>query len=313
MAKGLRTGGSKKGKPLLASTPDVMASAISKRANQPMILTGNGTPRLVTIEPSQFPKLGVDESYQRVRLTSWVNTLIHMIAQGGFIPDPITVAERLDGSLWIVDGQQRFCAHLEMKRPIRALIYKVTNIESEKGLFLVMNNTKKVGPNYIVHSWPGKSGQMIREANANPHHSLFGRVSMGASGAKIIDAGSLARGIYQQIGTAGQKNTVPMQECLNLADTFLADNAAMERRAKGYLDLCGTIFNGAIRMRLLPAISLARVAYEYWGSAGHVKMPTAKEMSWLRRINWGGLCESSAMRYLPMVDAEIKRKWLGYH
>ena len=150
---------------------------LDRRIRQPIILKSEDldlASRIRVFNPPNYGHMNVDERYQRTRVTPVVNELTHVLKGGGVVPDPIHVAERPDGTLWILDGQQRYWAHSDCHLPLRAYVHSVATLEQEKAMFLILNNRMKVRGDVTVKSWPGISGPLILKLGTEPGGILAG-------------------------------------------------------------------------------------------------------------------------------------------
>src|SRR5262245_23470592 len=108
------------------TSPAVAAQAAATRRRAALVCKGISEGDLITVGIEQFKLLDVDTSYQRDRINHRVNDLIDAIRGGGLIPDPVTLVKRKfkqagvdPEKLWIIDGQQRTYAFLELNRPFK--------------------------------------------------------------------------------------------------------------------------------------------------------------------------------------------------
>ncbi len=308
-------------KATLAESEAVAAANLAKRLRAPVIITGVEMARTITlIRPDQFGKLGVDERYQRVRIGSEVNDIIHVLREGGEIPDPIDVAERPDGSWWIIDGQQRYWAHEETSTPLRALIHKVPDHNCESNLFVVLNSRRKVQPTVITKGWPGLTGDFIRKLNTDPKSPLWGLIDMGTNHQLPIDAATLVKGIL--VVTTGLESTGGDTATVVLPRTDAALKIAGRIAwAEAFAQLVALVFftpdeKGLVRhhssrtgqrVRTLPLQALAYVAHEKYKDANRPVFP--KTCALLRRVNWDTLVPSHARQYMPILIQEIEKRW----
>lgn len=153
-------------------TESEIANATRVRKRQGLVVGKLSNPEYRVFSPAELTQLNIDESYQRMQIKTQVNDLAHVLRQGGEIPDPITVAQRPDKSLWIIDGQQRFWAHMDVQKPLKAMVYKVADVEEEKNIFLAMDRHVKVTPAYFVKAWPGEASKLLTEVNEQDRKSV---------------------------------------------------------------------------------------------------------------------------------------------
>lgn len=276
-----------------------------RRKLVPLILPDLGVGQLVTLSVADLRKLNVDDRYQRIRITTMVSRLMHVIQNGGIIADPITVVRRADGSLWIVDGQQRWWAHIELERPLRALIFDVKDFEQERRLFLVMNTKVNVNADTIVKAWPGPTGQLLRALDVEGS-AYFGHINWGYANGRPYGAGILARAVLA--AAANMAHAGVIGDILMRADVALAESAAAARAA-GLLKLIPLVWqpHPRARVRLLSALALAHVAFERWGAG--VTFPPPRVYRALERVKWDSKVPSYAAQYLPVLETIIRKRW----
>lgn len=288
----------------------VLAKAHLRISRKPVLLSGVEPGRLITIQPSHFGTVDVDRRYQRDKITEEINDLIYVLQNGGDVPDPITVVRRtyrengdLSGKLWIIDGQQRFMAHMECGVSIRAMCHDVESLEAEKAFFLAMNSRRVVGANTFVNSWPGAVADIIRHASDTPGHPLYRRVMWRGSGGDAIGAAVLVRGIVA--AATSQVAGGRIDHMLNMAETAVREPRS-RLKAEGFLAVCGHVFPTGYAP-ILAVSALARVCAERW--AVRIETPSAAVLSRLRRINWRVEVPSYAERFRPVLEARIKKLW----
>lgn len=295
----------------LSESKAVQESNLARRLHAPVIVTGVDMAKTITIiQPSQFGRLNVDESYQRVRIGNEVNDIIHVIRSGGAIPDPIDVAERPDGSWWILDGQQRYWAHDETKEPLRALIHKVYTHEAESKLFVVFNSRRKVRPIIIVKGWPGPTGDFLRKLNTSPTSPLVGMIDFGNNSKLPLAANNLVRGILT-VTTGMSRNSRGGGDAATVllprTDAALKVTGRMAW-AEAYVQLVAMVFGKSdARVRAMPLQALAEVAHQRYKAAGRVTFPASTEL--LRRMNWDTCVPKHTDQYYPMMVEKIQRRW----
>lgn len=292
----------------LATSESTLLKGLQSRTSRvPLIVEGVDHGTLSTFQPTDFTRFGVDERYQRVRITTAVNDLIHVIKGGGAIVDPITVVERRDGSLWIVDGQQRFWAHDECKVPLTALVYRIDDFENEKRLFLVMNKRVTVNAETIVKAWGGASAAMIREWADKPGSPYRGQVNFGNNSHAPYAATILVRGLLAV--SAGIIPVGSIISTLTRCDYALREVPSAPQRAEAYLRLVPLVFPPQARLRYLPGIALGRVAARRWTPTVNGQFPGPTTYERLKRVNWDVLVPSPAMRFLSLIEGEIEKRW----
>lgn len=302
----------------LHESAGVAAAALAKMTRRlPVILKDVGKPEMKVLSMKEMADVRVDtERYQRIRVRDEVNTLIHVLNGGGIIPDPVTLARRPDGTLWVVDGQQRFWAHYETETPMRALIYEVPNIEAERTLFIVLNSTMPVNPNVKVHAWPGPVATLLRTVNDDKDHPMFGHINFGQHGARTFSAAPLMKALLAVMSPIAP--SMPINDLLRRIDATWTASADARERGRAFLLMAHKVFaregttnpggtsqrGGA---RSLPMVALASVARERWN--GDVVFPAERTIDAIRRINWDTLVPTSGSRFLPVIKGAIEAKW----
>lgn len=298
-----------KRKQRMSQSPAVMAAVEARSLIKPVIVSGVTLAKAVTvIRPEDLGRLKIDESYQRLRITSEVNALIKVLRNGGQIADPVDVAERPDGSWYIVDGQQRFWAHWDCEAPMRANVHKVDSIESETNLFLSLNQRTRVLPRVIARGWPGPAGDFLRWASSSPKSPVNALVDMGSSSHLPLDATTIVKGALA-VTTGLTPNGDMSTRILPRLDVALRQDG-MRAWSEDFLKLVAAVFDmntNAGRVRVLPVIALARVANRRFIEAGRPTFPRSCAM--LRRVNWDTIVPTHAARFLGMVETEIERRW----
>jgi len=297
------------GKRKLADSDAIQATHLARRLVKPVLVTGvTDAVEVTIIQPSEFKTLNVDERYQRVRIGDEVNSLIHVLKSGGSIPDPIDIAERRDGSRWIVDGQQRFWAHDEVKVPLKALIHKVDSLDAEVNLFVALNSRRKLTPKAVLKGWPGLSGQFIRRIATSEKSPVRGMVDLLNNSKLPLDGPSLLRSVL--VVTTGTKPGGDMvTQTLPRTDAALAV-PGMIAWAEAFVELVAAVFGmqaGAGRVRVLPLIALANVAHRKFKAAGRPTFP--KSCARLRKLNWDTIAPTHAEQFLPLLEREVERRW----
>ncbi len=305
-------GPKKKSKPArkMGESDAMMAAAAARRIVQSVLVTGvQMADKVTVIRYEEFGKLRVDEGYQRMRIGTEVNQIIHALKAGGAVPDPVDIAERPDGSWWIVDGQQRFWAHDECRLPLRAMVHKVESREAEERLFIVLNSRRKVGAKVILKGWPGPAGQFIRRVNEDDRSPFFGMVDFSTSSHLPLDAMALLRGVL--VVMTGLENAGGDAATVLLPRTDAALRIpGRQHWAEEFVRLIAAVFNvekGAGRIRVLPIIALARVAFKKYEEAGRPVFP--RTCAGLRRVNWDTIVPTHSNQYLPVLVEVIERRW----
>jgi hypothetical protein len=288
----------------LSESQAVLNNAAARRVAEPLIIRGLPPPKRVLLPVADMKKVNVDERYQRTRITHLVNRLIHVLKSGGVIPDAISLARRGDGSLWILDGQQRFLAHWDCEIPVQSDVFEVTSLEQEMQIFQALNDRVNVRPDILVKSWIGAVGVLVRAWSTKPEytgHVNFGMGNLSAS----YGSTTLVRGILA--ASAGLMPNGSVKTILARADAALKDPNGF-KRAEAYLRLIPLVFPPVKgRLKMLPAIALGRVAYRHWHDAVTIPSPTVYER--LKRIRWDRIAPSHAAQFCPLLEGAIERIW----
>lgn len=296
----------------LMQSPKVLAQARAARKREGLIIEGLKPGTLRTFEPKDLTRLlNIDESYQRLRISGHVNDLIHVLTKGGCIPDPITVAKRPDGSLWIVDGQQRYWAHVDTGTALKAIVYDVESVEQEKQMFLALDRHRKVGAGYFVKAWNGECAKLIVNAAGEEDSPFFGRVDLGGNTQRPFAATTMLRGMLAAMN--GQVARGQVQAILERSDVSWAQDEGAPQRARRYLELIAAVFvygtQTPIRLMPIVAIAFGRVAHEYWQGQESYRLPDAKVVMALRKVNWLRLTPTASTEYLILVEQRIRAIW----
>lgn len=295
----------------LTESDAVMQAALTRRLRQQVLVTGVKIAPIVTkIDPADFGLLHIDEGYQRARVGQEVNDLIAVIHQGGQIADAIHVSERPDGTLWIVDGQQRFWAHRDTNTAIKALIHKVDNREAEIRLFIALNSRRKLGARQVVRGWPGPFGDWLRFQNESDKSPLKGMIDFGSHHQRPFDATALLRAVTALLtGITATGDTATA--ALPRVDTAMKLTHA-HAWCDAYVQLLASIFGqnagkAGRRVRQMPMVALALVAHRKFTAAGRPVFPSST--SRLRNVNWDVQTPSNARQYLPLLEKKIEHLW----
>ena len=115
-----------------------------------IVIPDLGPPKEVTIPPNELDTLCIDHRYQRDRIEEMVSELVYVLAHGGVVPNRVVLSRRPDGSRYIIDGQQRWWAHREARKPMRCIEYSINSVEIERDIFLVLN---KIEDEMILQLW----------------------------------------------------------------------------------------------------------------------------------------------------------------
>lgn len=293
----------------LSESQAVFNSAVQKRKMMPVTVRGVQLAKTITIiPPKDFDKLNIDETYQRLKITDEINTLVTVLKSGGQVPDPIDVAQRPDKTWWILDGQQRYWAHHETGTPLRALIHHVEDMDAEKQLFLVLNARRAVQARVMIKSWPGASGTLMHRLNADAKSPLFNLIDFGGNTNWPLDAPTLIRAflaLTTGMASGGNMST----QLLPRLDAELK-KTGMIAWCEDFARLIAAVFDmskGKGRVRILPVTALARVARRKYIEAGRPIFPSS--CGALHRANWDSMVPTHAHRYLPVLETEIEKRW----
>ena len=304
--------GAKKGehrKRTLVESDAIREVARRRSVGQPLIIVTEEGVRFEgvrTVNQGSFKRIGIEERYQRVKLTAFVNELIHVLKAGGKVLDPVSVAVRPDDTWWLVDGQQRFYAHLECDLPMLAAFYRVADFEAERTLFIALNRKVSVNAATMVKAWAGPSAAAVREAHDKPGGPLEGRVNFGRHAGRTFDASIVIKGMLG--ASAGLFGNGAIERLLTRTDAAMQTNQAAAERAEAFLRLIAQVFPGP-RARVLPIIALGMVAYRRWTAGGHPTMPDGMALRRLRQTNWDAIAQVHARRFFPVFEQWIEARW----
>lgn len=286
--------------------------ASERRIKQPLVLRGVSGPDRKLITREMFSLLDIDRRYQRDRIGPEVGSIIEALRQGGLVPDPVTLCRRtfaeadgISNKLWIIDGQQRSFAFLELDQAFWADVFEVESLEAERNFFIAMNTRKNVGAGYLIHSWPGASAQMLRSVDANPSHPLYGIVGFKSGETGRFAAAPLIRCIAAAV--TGQHVGGGMSDILARADRGLSDHDAFQR-ATTILRLLPTVFPRGY-VKALPMVAVARLAYRRWERDASIYAPSPTILSRLKRTNWDSIAPSINSKFLPLLESHLERIW----
>lgn len=296
-------------KSLLAHSPAVRA-AMASRTSPPLILPEDV--KLVfqgKMSHKDVMDLSIDTRYQRDEVTSEVNQLIHVLLNGGQIPDPVTVAERSygDKGRYVVDGQQRWWAHVDTGKPMQVRIYKVDTFEQELTLFHVLNNTRKLSARTRLKSWPGPSGKAMDWLMNHADSPLRGLISTDNNKGDFPMV-TVMRGLTSAIVGITSNGAVDVI-CTAFDRQYQKDPDWAMKAVHAYAYVISNIFEKGNPMRHLPAIALGRACYATWKTDAAWRTPTPKEFAKLKRVDWERLAPGFATQWLPLVQAEVRKLW----
>lgn len=295
----------------MTQSAELFTAVQNRRKREQVLVSGvKMAPSVVLIQPEEFTRLNIDESYQRARISKKVNDLISVLLSGGQIPDPIDVVERTDGSWWIVDGQQRFWAHVEAARPIKAHIHHVDDHDAEVRLFYALNSRYSLTTKNVVKGWPGLTGEFIRRMDTSERSPLRGMIDFGGNSKRPVDANALVQALMVLLtGTSWRGDT--MTSMLPRVDTALRLTGAVAW-AEAYVQLLAAVFGPRHertygKVRILPMLALATVARRKYIEAGRPVFP--RSCRYLQKVNWVTAVPSHARKYLPELEHRMERLW----
>lgn len=301
------------GKPPKAHATKATSAAIAGMADKArkfsiLSVTGISRGKLSRIEPPDFGKLDVDASYQRGE-TGLVSQIVTALQRGGAVLDPVTLCRRTswDGKsqkLWVIDGHQRVCAFQQLGIGFEAMIHESESLEAERVFFLSLNTRHAMSANLMVKSWPGRSGKMLVEANANPSHPLYQRLGMEQSDNKSrLGAMVLVRGTFK--ASTNLKPNGRATEILSRLDVAL-NEPEKRARAEHFIRFIGHVCpKGKMHFNVIEAYGA--VAFERWGE--EIELPSKKIIDRLKIINWQMELPDLDRKYLPVMEGIVKRWW----
>jgi len=292
----------------LSESPAILAAGKGRRSRDTLLVTGVVLGTEVTIlKPSELKRLNIDEGYQRLRITSEVNDLIHVIRDGGQIPAPVQVVERPDGTWWIVDGQQRFWAHFDCDAPLRVLIHKVKDRISEQRLFRALNTQIRINSDTTIKGWDGISGKLLHSIAEDDWSPFKGLVAFTSNRSLPLSATLLAKGVYS-VATGGIPLGAMEKRILPRLDTELR-KPGTEVWVREWVRLSAAVFEPkrGTRVPPLPFTALGRVAHRRYGLAGRPIFPESCYA--LKRANLVGITPTQSQRYIAVVEQAIEQRW----
>jgi hypothetical protein len=277
---------------------------------QPTLLLDPGPdPVPLHIPYSELGTLIIPQEYQREQIKGWVFELARVLMAGGKCPAPF-INERPDGRRVIVDGQQRWWAHMQAGLGMNTMLYRLSPpvLENEKKLYQIANyHVLQLGDN-IVSSWPGPIAVLLRHwigLSGSPYH---GRTSLGRRGGAAYSASILARSICAMLTTSGGA-LGNIRRVLDRADAALGASPGAEERADAVLRLLPLIFTPEDRVRLVCALAVSNVARDRWATAVTGHFPKPKEQQRIRQINWPLLAPGYGLRHLPTLQKAVDDRW----
>jgi len=283
--------------------------AAATRTKQPLTV-GSGVKflGLRTIKAAELKGLGIDESYQRAEIKDHVNQIISALERGGQVIDPITLAQRKDGSLWIVDGQQRYWAHWHLSRELQAIIYEVDGIDSERRMFSVLNAHRRPHAGVRIRAWVGPGGDLIRWLHESPESPIRGEVSFTGSGR--YSAVTILRGLNAVLGgyiSAGGN----AEDMLRTLDVLVRDvSPAISRKAAQFYVLgLKQIFGQPGTALALPSVSIGLVCHEHWKDGWKIDNVSKRAVATLSRVRWERYAPTSGSQWIDTLKALVLKQW----
>lgn len=305
--------GSDHREPSILATSPATIKAHEQRRGAPIIVPATVKLfGLTRFSVSELMDLRIDMRYQREEVTSEVNELIIVLRKGGTIPDPISIAVRKygDQKQYIVDGQQRWWAHVDTGTPIHAVLYHVFSYEDEVALFHALNIQSRVSADTRLRSMPGPAGATLKRLNEHTSSPLYGKIQFSyQSGHHRFGAMVLMRGL-----TALLSNTRGIGGIDRVVPTFDRYYRMAPKQADvmidAYATLLSQIFDAKVKLRYVPAIALGRVCYAaFTASPQAIELPNARAMARLKMLNWDKLLPTASITWLPTVVAAVQDIW----
>lgn len=297
-------------KSMIATSP-AAAKAYLDRSGTPLVLPADV--KLVwqgMMSVKDLMSLNIDTRYQRDEITGEVNMLIHVLNHHGQIPDPVTIAERTDGTRWIVDGQQRWWAHVDTGKPMQARVYAVRNYDQELTLFHVLNNSKKLTARTRLQSWPKASGDAIRWMNEAEDSPLRGMISY-STGHQAFPVVTVMRALVTAT-TGSLGNGAIERICGNFDREYEKDRKWIDKATRMMSFVLASMFDAETPLRHLTALALGRLCYATWRPLTADEAwptPTPKQLARFKRTDWERLAPGFAVRWLPVVTGAMLGIW----
>lgn len=292
---------------LLTSRPSAEIGG-RRRLTTPVILTELGQGKLVTFPASDLKgdRLQIDYSYQRQEITLKVNELIHVLQAGGVVPDPIIVAERPNGQLFIVDGQQRYWAHWHAEKPLHGIIYKIASIPTEARLYHVLNNRTSLTADAKVKAWQGPAAALLRQMGQS-HPAFKEQINFGQGGGRNrrYSAAGLIKAMLI-VSNSGLRYQGRIDVMLPRLDMALKQSGAPDR-VRTLLGLYGSVFVESKKVPALALYAVAKVAGKRWVDT--VMIPSETIQGRIARMDWPTLAPGMADRFLPVLEEEVAKRW----
>lgn len=288
-------------------TPKALEKADAQRIITPLVVKLRPGTVFAVIQPEKFGEINIDEDYQRMVIKALVNTLIYVLRNGGDIPAPVHLARRKDGSLWILDGQQRFWAHLETGTPLKAWIHPVENIEDERDLYNILNRKVQQNAMNQVKSSNSLVAACVRGWDDSDQSPMHRRINFGSNSGRPYDCTLLVRGVAAAL--TGLKVQGKISNVMDRTEVEWNRNVGWsEKVGDAFLELVSLIWPGPYRVRYLTCLALGSVCHRRW-RGGTITLPSRKEIAALRRVNWENVSQSKALKYLSVYENAITRIW----
>lgn len=250
------------------------------------------------------------DGYQRGENREQVNRLLAVLEQGGIIPEPVAVVERSDGSLWIVDGGQRWRAHYLAQKPLQAVVYRVRNIEAERKMFNALNRTAKVPPGHIVHAWEGPAGDLMRWLAEHERSPLRGELDWGfGTGRGRFGVTALTRALAA-LYAGGSYHHHAILEQMQTITAAIRQIGMVEaqRRAATFTLILRDVFPER-RPERTAVVALGAVTGERWRDLKDrpLTRPVASKLS---RLNWSDIIRGEGDRWLRFTIDAVAHAWV---
>ncbi len=292
-------------RPARSPTPPKRTPAVSA-----MIPLELPEPKLVELPYGEFARLLIDESYQRLKITSWVESLVSIIKADGDTP-PLVLAERPGDRHWyIVDGQQRYWAHVQTTTGTRGLLYRFDSVEDERKYYHILNYHRPISGDNVVKSWPGETGQIIRKWASLAGSPYQGNVAFDHSGHQNrYSAAILARAVCAVVCPSPSLPLTGLRRLLAQTDADLKIVAGSRERVDALMRLVALVFPPRSRLHMRVAVIFGRVAQRKWTPAVTGRFPSPASQTRLRGVNWATLVPDTNPKYDIVIEKAIEARW----